>query len=236
MKGCCSSFKGKHHTEENKKILSYKQRGHHNSPSTEFKKGLAPWNKGVKWWTEEIRKQQVESKKGTHSSPKTEYKKDDLRLVGNKVNIGRKHTKEWKVKQSERFKILWKNKSFRKNMSEKMNVHWQNPEYRERIIKAIVKGLIKRPTSLEQKFIEIIQKYNLPYRYVGNGSFLIGCKNPDFINVNGDKSCIEVANRFHHKGDWVDKRREHFKKFGWDCAVIFEDELDENKIINDLWF
>jgi hypothetical protein len=61
-------------------------------------------------------------------------------------------------------------------------------------------------------------------------------KNPDFININGDKSCIEVANRFHHQGDWAVKRKEHFKKLGWDCAIFFEDEIDENKIINDLWF
>jgi hypothetical protein len=94
----------------------------------------------------------------------------------------------------------------------------------------------KRQTSLERKFIKIIRKYDLPYKYVGNGSFLIGFKNPDFINTSGDKSCIEVANRFHHQGDWAINRREYFKKFGWNCAIIFEDEINENKIINDLWF
>lgn len=32
-------FKGKHHTEKTKKILSMKRKGKHNSPETEFKKG-----------------------------------------------------------------------------------------------------------------------------------------------------------------------------------------------------
>lgn len=270
VKGCCSSFKGKHHSEENKKKLSEIQKGLHTSLSTEFKKGQIPWNRGIKWWTEEIRKKQIEFKKGIHFSPRTEFKKGDSRLVGNKINLGRKHTEEWKRKNSELSKTRWKDEEYRKivgnaisigqknsNFSErvgkKMKEHWKNPEYRikqsvirkqiweneehrEKTIKAILKGLIRRPTSLEQKFIEIIQKYNLPYKYVGNGSFLIGFKNPDFININGDKSCIEVANRFHHQGNWAEKRKEHFKKFGWDCAVIFEDEINESKIINDLWF
>ncbi len=212
-----------------------------------------PWNKGIKWWTENIRRKQIESKKGTHSSVRTEFKKDDPRLIGNKINIGRKHTDEWKKRNGEMLKASWKNQEFRERVinailtdhkrrnfaeiaREEMKKRWQNPEYREKITKKIIKGSLKRPTSLEQKFIDIIQKYNLPYKYVGNGSFLIGFKNPDFININGDESCVEVANRYHHQGDWAIKRREHFKKFGWNCAIIFEDELDESKIINDLWF
>jgi len=254
VKGYPSLRKGKRHTEETRKKLSEIQKGQRHSPSTEFKKGQKPWNKGMKWWTEEFRKNQIESKKGIHSSPRTEFRKGDPRLIGNKINLGRKHTEEWKKRNSEMLKVRWKNKEFRKGLinsiiigqkranfpervREKMRILWQNPDYRGKRVEAIIKGLLKRPTSLEQKFIEIIQKYNLPYRYVGNGSFLIGFKNPDFININGDKSCIEVANRFHHQGDWADKRREHFKKFGWDCAIIFEDEIgEESKIINNLWF
>jgi len=212
--------KGEHHSEETKKKISEIQKGQHRSSSTEFKKGHRTWNKGIKWWTEEIRKKQIESKKGIHSSPETEFRKDDPRLIGNKINLGRKHTEEWKRRNGGMLKARWKNE-----------------EFREKNVKAALKGLLKRPTSLEQKFIEIIQKYNLPYKYVGNGSFLIGFKNPDFININGDKSCIEVANRFHHQGNWAEKRKEHFKRHGWECAIIFEDDIkDESKIINDLWF
>jgi len=216
VKDCYSTFKGKHHTEEIKRKLSEIQNGQHHSPSTEFKKGFKPWNKGIKWWTEEYRKNQIETRKGTHSSPKTEFKKDDPKLIGNKINLGRKHTEEWKIKNGEMLKLRWKNE-----------------EFREKNIKAALNGLLKRPTSLEKKFIEIVRKHDLPYEYVGNGSFLIGFKNPDFINLNGQKICIEVANHFHHQGDWTYKRIEHFKKWGWDCIVIFEEELkDENKILD----
>ncbi|MBA7513306.1 hypothetical protein ES705_05321 [subsurface metagenome] len=40
-------FKGPH-TEKTKRILSLKNRGKHSSPATEFKKGMVPWNAGLK--------------------------------------------------------------------------------------------------------------------------------------------------------------------------------------------
>jgi hypothetical protein len=253
VKGCISIRKGAHLSSEERKRLSEIQLGKHRSPSTEFKKGHKTWNKGMNWWTDEIKRKQIESKKGTHSSPKTEFKKGDPRIVGNKINLGRKHTEDWKKRNGEMLKNRWKNEEFRTMMSraiilghkrvnfsettrKRLKNQWKNEEYREKTIKKIIKRMIKRPTSLERRFIDIIQKYKLPYKYVGDGSFLIGFKNPDFININGDKSCIEVANRFHHQGDWAIKRREHFKNYGWDCAIIFEDEMDENRIINDMWF
>jgi hypothetical protein len=36
------------HTEETKRKIRLKQLGKHNSPQTEFKKNLIPWNKGIK--------------------------------------------------------------------------------------------------------------------------------------------------------------------------------------------
>lgn len=32
-----------------------------------------------------------------------------------------------------------------------------------------------------------LRRYNLPYKYTGDGSFLIGNKNPDFINSDGEE-------------------------------------------------
>ena len=43
-----NSFYGKHHTKERKEEWSKKRKGEHNSPATEFKKGLIPWNRGKK--------------------------------------------------------------------------------------------------------------------------------------------------------------------------------------------
>ena len=88
---------------------------------------------------------------------------------------------------------------------------------------------MKRPTSLEKTFIGLIKKHNLPYKYVGDGAFLIGYKNPDFINVNGEKICIEVANmvEIHHGKDYEEQRIKHFAKYGWKCLVFFCDNKCE---------
>lgn len=175
------------------------------------------WNKGIKQWegkkhpmlgkkhTFESREKMCYSKIGKHYSPNTEFKK------GHSYNKG-KHSKNEFTK--ERIKEMW-----------------SNPEFRERATMNILKGLIKRPTSLEKKMIEIIEKNNLPYKYVGNGSFLIGFKNPDFVNVNGQKICMEVANFYHHKGNWEKNRIEHFAKYGWKTIVIWENEFDNENII-----
>lgn len=119
----------------------------------------------------------------------------------------------------------------RKKLKLKSLDSWQNLEVREKQIKAILKGLMKRPTSYEKIIINLITKYNLPYKYVGDGSFLIGYKNPDFVNVNGEKICIEVYNNYHHPKDYEEIRGEYFKKYGWRTIFINEDEINNQDII-----
>ena len=106
---------------------------------------------------------------------------------------------------------------------------WQDPEYREETIKRSLKGLFKRPTSLEKQFIKLTDEYQLPYKYTGDGSFLIGFKNPDFVNVNGAKVCIEVAEPYFHKPSYAKKRTQHFAKYGWKCYVFFSQNGKLNK-------
>lgn len=98
---------------------------------------------------------------------------------------------------------------------------WQNLENREKVAKKILKRLKERPTSLEKEFIKIIKKNNLPFTYCGDGSLLIGFKNPDFYETNGKKICIEVANHYHHPNPWKEKRIAYFDKYGWKCLVFF---------------
>ena len=64
----------------------------------------------------------------------------------------------------------------------------------------------------------------------GDGRFLIGWKNPDFVNCNGEKICVEVANTFHHDENYPEKRKEHFKRWGWDCIVFRTNNLNENEV------
>jgi len=137
--------------------------------------------------------------------------------------------------EARRLQFLWNNPNLRKDVHEKQIASWQDPELRERRIQNTLKGLLKRPTSLEQRFIKFFTDYRLPFKYVGDGSFLIGYKNPDFVNTNGRKIVIEVSNSFFHrdKPDWATRRKAHFKKYGWDCIIL---ETDKSYLSEDFIF
>ena len=151
---------------------------------------------------------------------------------------GKHHTKATRKKLQASSKKQWANPEYREKMKpfldanhEKMKQNWLNKEFKEKTLKKILKKLCARPTSLERDMMGIIEKYNLPYRYTGNGKFWIDGKNPDFVNVNGEKKLIEVGNVFHHQGDYIEKRREHFAKYGWESYIFIQDKLDEKNIL-----
>lgn len=102
--------------------------------------------------------------------------------------------------------------------------------------KEVIKKALKRHpvSSLEIKLQNIIDKHQLPYKYVGNGKFFIERKNPDFININGEKKAVEVYARKHKEKlrnmsieEWKRERWEIFAKYGWE--IIFLDEVQLNK-------
>jgi len=96
------------------------------------------------------------------------------------------------------------------------------------------RGLVKRPTRPEQRLIDIINKYKLPLKYTGNKSFWIETVNPDFVDINGNKICIEVFGDYWHDqllnanvryADTEKAKRETLKKYGWKCIVLWESAL-----------
>lgn len=112
---------------------------------------------------------------------------------------------------------------------------WRDREYREKQIRAILRGSMKRPTEPERKLMKIIEEFGLNYKYVGNGEVVIGWCNPDFINVNGLKTVIEVYGCYFHKcpecfGGDGDKRHwarvGNYKKYGYKTLVFWEHEIN----------
>ena len=142
--------------------------------------------------------------------------------IGNKNNFYGKHHTEETINKLKKNGL-------------KLKILWQNPEFKEETIKKILKGLLKRPTSYEQRISELCFKFNLPFVYKGNGGFLINFKNPDFVNEK-DKIVIEVFYSYFKIRDYGNV--ENYKEFcrkkyepaGW--KVIF---LDENDVMADNW-
>lgn len=183
--------------------------------------------------TKEWHKHNVNPRKGVKLLEETKRKLSEAKkgkMLGEQNPFyGKKHSEETKRK-------LCKPKSLehKRKVSEAQRRVWADPEYKQQQIKRILKALWKRPTSLELQFINICKKHNLPFEYVGNGKFLIGCRNPDFIHSNDEKICVEVANLFHHSKDYPIIRKKYFAKHGWDCIVFMGNKLDEADVLSKL--
>jgi len=96
-----------------------------------------------------------------------------------------------------------------------------DPDYRSRVLSS------RRPTDIEARLIEIIEKYMLPYRYTGDGSFWVGGKNPDFVNVNSEKIAIDLFGDFWHEPSEIEPRKAVFAEYGWHLIILWGHELKQ---------
>lgn len=96
-----------------------------------------------------------------------------------------------------------------------------------------------RPTKPEIQFKHICDKYDLPFRYTGNGKFWIEGINPDFVDSDGKKVIVEIFGDYWHDPNKrkisykaTEKgRKALLKKYGWECAIVWESEIKEEDII-----
>ena len=110
-------------------------------------------------------------------------------------------------------------------------MNWRTPEF----VKRWAKACWRRPTSLEERMMKILDEH-FPgkYSYTGDGKdgIIIGTMIPDFVRNDG-KAVIEVFGSFwHHKKD-EKERIAAFKKFGYRCLVIWEQELENKAAVID---
>jgi len=118
----------------------------------------------------------------------------------------------------------------RKLMSAKHKKRWFDD--RERLLKihmsyldARLRGLMMRPTSFERFVIDLIHKYSLPFRYVGDGSCIINYVNPDFIATDDAKYIIETYTSWCHPVDYEKTRAERFSKMGYKTLFLGDSDI-----------
>ena len=146
---------------------------------------------------------------------------------------------EWRQKQSERIKKWFEEhpEAAKRHGEVIKELISGDPEYRRKILENAYKGFLtvikrgreKMPNQLESKLAEILEDiYPGEFKY-NDGWFVLGGKIPDFVNVNGKKKLIELFGRYWHKPEEEQERVKLFRKYGWDCLVVWEDELKNVK-------
>jgi len=193
-------------------------------------------------------------------------RKMSKRMMGNQNPLGNIHSEETKRKMSEsakghivseitRKKIakghrgitkeinsnLIRSKEYKIKKSKAQQKKWDNPEYREKQLKTIFAARSQRPNKSEERLRGVLNSlFPKEYKYVGEGSFLIGFKNPDFVNVNGQKKIIELFGNYWHskektgraKKQEQSQRINHFTKYGYKTLIVWECELKNTKRLN----
>lgn len=172
------------------------------------------------------------------------YKK--LAVLGEKNSeFMRNMATEQRPKAVEAIKRLYKDKTWRKAQSKKISesakrYYAEHPVEAAARLKASIEafkrkagGCYAKINKLEQHVLNVIQKYNLPYRYVGDFSFFVGDKSPDFVHLS-DKAIVEVFGCWYHgckkcypnnvyRGP--EERIETFAKHGYRCLIFWEHEI-----------
>jgi len=105
---------------------------------------------------------------------------------------------------------------------------------------ASIKSIYSKPNKSEKRLDILLQKhFPNEYKFVGDGSFILAGKNPDFINCNGKKIIIELFGNYHHfllplktnpnftKEQAEIDRIAIFKPYGFETIIIWHNELKE---------
>jgi hypothetical protein len=204
--------RGKHHTEETIEKICQAKLGKHPTEETIEKNRQAHLGKPSGMSGKHHSEETIEKMKGSH--------------LGKSSGMLNKYHSEETIKK----------------MKTTATKNWEDPEYREKQLKAIFKGLNLRPNKPEKLLIKLLQElFPNEYKYVGDGSILIGYKNPDFINVNGQKKIIEHFGEYPHgpkrtgrtNKEEEQQRINHFAKYGYQTLIIWEHELENLELTSE---
>lgn len=166
---------------------------------------------------------------GYRHSPLTRLKMS-LVKVGKSYNKGRGHP----ISVEARRKIGEKQKGHgyrggetsRLKTAESMRRVWSDPEYKARVLVNIIVSNHKSPTKPEQKVLDVIREYKLPFNFNGNnGGIIIAGKCPDFVSRNGLKCVVEVAGSYWHKSSYEQERITLFRAEGYETLVLWDTNI-----------
>lgn len=187
-------------------------------------------------FTEEHKKRISEAKKGTIVSEETK-KRMSIRFSGSgNAMYGKHHSQETRDKIRLKQLGIPESEETRKKHAERNKKLWLNPIWAQEQRKKMRAKWGLKPNKPEKEVTVILDNlFPHEWKYVGDGEFWLGGKNPDFMNVNGEKKLIELYGDWFHKGENPEDRINHFKKYGFETLVIWEHELkNKEELVNKL--
>lgn len=222
------------------------KKGKHCSPKTEFKKGLEPWNKG-KDKNNDLRLAKISQAMKNASWNKGLTKETDPRLLAQGKAVSRAlkggtHRDAQYAFGRKFYENLYRNQGISlQAIADKLGcdistVYYYFKKYQIPRRKGF-EAVRRKPTAPELKLAAIIERYGLPYRYVGDGAIWIESCNPDFINIDGAKGIIELFGTYWHTTKikkWRDTesgRAYRYAEYGFKTLVIWENELKDEKAV-----
>ena len=246
--GSNNPYFGKHPSLETRAKLSLAHKGKPRSLETRAKLSLA--NKGInnamygktgvnnpfygKHHSLEVKQKQSARMKGIR---RTSECKNHMSVA----QKGRHHSLEARTKISESHRGMCTSPETKVKLSLIRKQWWANhPNLLEEHMRKIMSCSSKRPNGIEKQLISLISRHSLPFRYTGRGDIWINGQNPDFVNVNGKKTVIELNGCYWHHckicgfGDTISetKRIEKYAEYGFRTIEIWEHNIkDEFKLL-----
>ena len=167
-------------------------------------------------FSEEYKRKQSIAHKGKLMGDENPSKRPEVRKKISEKGMGRKNSKEQNDKMSRLWKQRWKT----------------DQEY----INKWRQSIDASPNKKETFLINFFKENSLPFEFVGDFKVNIGGSFPDFINKDKRK-IIELFGNYWHKKEEEQQRINHFKDYGYECLVIWENELKDkasllSKIVN----
>jgi len=218
-------------------------------PSEETRKKLSAAKMGIPF-TEEHRAKIRSALAGRQTSPGTAFKKGNTINVGHRhteetkkkmgrAAIGRVNGPETRKKIGDAHKGVALSEEHRKKLSIAGKGRALSAEHKNRIADAhrnlfldqahcekMGKAWQAKPNKPEMLVMRLLDEmYPGEWKYTGDFSFMINGKNPDFVNCNGQKKCIELFGSYWHEGENPQDRVDVFSPFGFETLVIWEHDL-----------
>lgn len=118
----------------------------------------------------------------------------------------------------------------RRSISERVKVEWKQSSY----IRSQMKARNRTTQNKAEKKLEDLLNITSPgkYKFVGDGSVIIGGRCPDFIDEE-QKKIIEMFGNYWHQSVDEKLKIEHFESHGYKTLVVWEKELKDEESLKE---